>query len=143
MRGRVADERGAATVELVLVVPILMIMLGLMMAGGRIWFAKGRLTDAAEAGARAASLARTSTAAVSDGRSAVHQAMQTSGLRCAGSSVVVDVSGFGVPAGTPATVRSTVGCRVPLADIMLPGLPGSLWISRSGASALDTYRGRS
>ena len=41
------NERGAVTVELVVIVPALIIMLGLLIAGGRIWFAKSTVAQAA------------------------------------------------------------------------------------------------
>ena len=56
---------------------------------------------------------------------------------------MLDVGAFGVPAGTPATVRSTVTCRVPFADLAIPGMPGSITVRSAGGAALDTYRARS
>jgi Flp pilus assembly protein TadG len=137
------NERGAVTLELVLVVPGLVIMLGLMIAGGRLWFAKSTVTDAAQAAARAASLARTAGQATADGRSAGAAALDTRGLRCSGQSISVETSAFRVPAGTPAAVHATITCRVPFGDVLLPGMPGSITVTRTGSSALDTYRGRS
>jgi Flp pilus assembly protein TadG len=143
MIGSTRDERGAATVELVIVVPALVVMLGLMVAGGRLWFAKSYLTDAAQSGARAASLARTAQEAVADGRSAARQAMATAGLRCAASTVSIDAGAFAAPVGVPATVGSTLTCRIAFSDVLLPGMPGTVSITRSGSAALDTYRARS
>src|SRR4051794_39936447 len=116
------DERGAVTVELVLAVPALVIMLGLLVAGGRLWFAKSTVTHAAEAAARAASLARTAGQAAAAGRSAGHQSLSTAGLNCAARSVSIRTGGFGVPVGTPAAVQATIICRVPFGDILLPGM---------------------
>jgi hypothetical protein len=56
--------------------------------------------------------------------------------------VEVNTAAFGVPVGTPATVTATVGCRVAFADLLLPGLRGSIDLQATGASALDTYRSR-
>lgn len=137
------DERGAASLELVLVVPALVLMLGLMIAGGRLWFAQSAVTDAAAASARAASLARTADRAAADGRTAARSSLATGGVVCASESITIDTSAFAVPPGVPATVRSTLTCRVPFGDILLPGLPGSVLITKTGAAALDTYRGRS
>ena len=58
-------------------------------------------------------------------------------------SVSVDTSAFGVPVGTPATVTASITCRVPFADLSLPGMPGSITVRSTGAAALDTYRARS
>ena len=63
-------ERGSVTVELTLVVPALVLVLGLLVAGGRLWFARATVVEAAQSAARAASLARTAGAAGADGRAA-------------------------------------------------------------------------
>lgn len=135
-------ERGSVTVELTLLVPALLIMLGLLMAGGRLWFARSAVVDAAQTAARAASLARTPGEAGVVGRSAGLRSMSTAGLRCSSSSVSVSTAGFQVPVGTPATVTSTVGCRVAFSDLYLPVVPGSIQLTGEGAAALDTYRSR-
>ena len=137
------SDRGSAAVELVLVVPALVLVLGLLIAGGRLWFARATVVEASESAARAASLARTAGDARGAGQRAGHRVLDTDGLRCAGLSVTVDVGAFGVPVGTPATVRSTVTCRVPFADLTLPGMPGSILVRSDGGAALDTYRARS
>lgn len=136
------SERGAAAVELAIIVPGLMIMLALMMAGGRVWFARASVTDAAFAAARTASISRTAGQAAQDGAAAARQSLATSGFGCAGSTVSVDTSGFTTPVGQPATVTSRVACTVTFSDLLLPGMPGSLELSGRAASALDTYRER-
>lgn len=135
-------ERGSATVELVLVVPALVLVLGLLVAGGRLWFARATVAEAAQAAARAASLTRTAGEAGQAGRDAANQSMATGGLTCADQSAQVDTGAFGIEVGTPATVTATVQCRVPFADIVLPGMPGSIALSSTGRAALDTYRAR-
>lgn len=139
---RSRQDRGTAAVELTLAVPALMIMLALMVAGGRLWFARASVSEAAYAAARAAALARTSTEAGSDGPLAAARALDTAGLHCSPRAVEVDTSGFLVAVGDPATVRATVTCSVPFADLVLPGMPGSITLRAEGSAALDTYRGR-
>jgi Flp pilus assembly protein TadG len=137
------DQRGAASVELVILVPALMIMLGLLVAGGRLWFARAAVVEASESTARAASLARSAGEARAAGHRAADRVLATEGLRCGGDSVSVDTSAFGIPVGTPATLTATVTCRVPFADLSIPGMPGSITVRSVGAAALDTYRARS
>ncbi len=137
------DERGAASVELVILVPVLVLMLGVLVAGGRLWFARATVVEASQSAARAASLARSSGEAGDAGRRAASRVLATDGLRCAGDAVAVDTGAFGVPVGTPATVTAAVTCRVPFADLSLPGMPGSITVRSTGAAALDTYRARS
>jgi Flp pilus assembly protein TadG len=141
MTGPGAD-RGSVTVELTLVVPALVLVLGLLVAGGRLWFARATVVEAAHSAARAASLARSAPAAGADGREAGRASLSTAGLACADASVQVETVAFAVPVGTPATVRSSIACTVPLGDVVLPGLPGSIRLTGEGAAALDTYRSR-
>ena len=137
------EERGlAAAVEFTLLVPALVLMLGLMIAGGRVWFARTTVVEAAQTGARAASLARTPSAADRDGREAARQSLSTGGLDCASTSVRIDTSGFGIAVGTPASVAAEVACVVSFDDILLPGTPGTIRLSGQRSSALDTYRSR-
>jgi Flp pilus assembly protein TadG len=137
------NERGAAAVEITLLVPVLVIFLGLLIAGGRLWFARTAVIEAAHTSARAASLARTATQATADGQSAATASLSTAGLVCVDRSVVIGTAAYRVPVGTPATVTSTISCGVLFSDILLPGMPGSIALSGQGAAALDTYRGRS
>lgn len=135
-------DRGAVAVELALVVPALVLVLGLLVAGGRLWFARTTVVEAAQSAARAASLARSAEGAGAEGRAAGQASLGTAGLVCSATSVQVETAAFAVPVGTPATIRSTVGCTVSLGDIVLPGLPGAIRLTGQGAAALDTYRSR-
>jgi Flp pilus assembly protein TadG len=138
----VRNQRGAAAVELTLLLPALLLMLGLLIAGGRLWFARTTVNEAAQAAARAASLARSTYAATAAGREAGAQSLETAGLRCRSTSISINAAAFGVPAGTPSTVTSTITCNVDFSDVMLPGWPGSMELTGSGSAALDTYRSR-
>lgn len=135
-------ERGSASVELVIVVPALVLTLGLLVGGGRLWFARATVAEAAQTSARSASLARSAEQATVDGPAAGRASLSTAGLTCADASVSIDTAAFAVPVGSPATVTSSVVCRVPFGDILLPGMPGSIVITADGSSALDTYRSR-
>ena len=141
-RRRATNERGAATVEITLLVPALVIFLGLLIAGGRLWFARTAVMEAAHTSARAASLARTAAQASADGQSAAAASLSTAGLVCMDRSVVIGAAAFSVPVGTPATVTARISCRVPFSDVVLPGMPGSIPLVGHGDSALDIYRGR-
>jgi Flp pilus assembly protein TadG len=136
------NQRGAAAVELTLLVPALLLMLGLLVAGGRLWFARTTVNEAAQTAARAASLARSTYAATTAGREAGAQSLETAGLRCRSTLVLINTAAFGMPAGTRSTVTSTITCNVDFSDVMLPGWPGSLELTGRGSAALDTYRSR-
>ena len=137
-----ANCRGSATVELVLIAPALLALLALTVLAGRIVLAGGTVEQVAAAGARAASLARTPAAAVTAADTAVRQTLAEQRLQCAAVTVTVDTSGFGVPLGQPATVAVEVSCQVQLADLTVPGLPGTRTLSDRAVSPLDRYRGR-
>jgi Flp pilus assembly protein TadG len=136
------NQRGAATVELTLLVPALLLVVGLLVAGGRLWFARTTVNEAAQTAARAASIARSASAAVTAAREAGSQSLVTAGLRCRSTSVSINSAAFHVPAGTPSTIDSTVICTVDFSDIVLPGWPGSVQLTGRGSAALDTYRSR-
>ena len=55
---------------------------------------------------------------------------------------ILATGGFHGDVGRSAVVTATVRCSLPLADLMLPGLPGSLLVEASAVSALDRYRAR-
>ena len=141
-RNSTEDQRGAAALELTLLVPALLLVLGLLVAGGRLWFARTTVNEAAQTAARAASLARSSTTAIAAGREAGSRSLATAGLRCRSASVSVSTAAFSVPVGTPSTVTSTILCVLDLSGVFLPGLPGSLQLTGHGSAALDTYRSR-
>ncbi len=136
------DERGSVAVEMVIIVPGLIMILGLLLAGGRIWLSRAVANDAAYSAARAASLARTPGQAQADGVSQGYAALDERGLECRDRGVTVDTSGFAVGVGTPATITASVSCVVDFSDLLVPGLPGSMRLTGSGAAALDTYRAR-
>ena len=137
-----ASCRGSATVELVLIAPALLALLALTVLAGRIVLAGGTVEQVAAAGARAASLARSPAAATTAADTAVRQTLAEQRLQCAAVTVTVDTSGFGVPLGQPATVAVEVSCQVQLADLTVPGLPGTRTLSDRAVSTLDRYRGR-
>jgi len=136
------DERGSAVIELTLLVPALAVMLGLLVGGGRLWFARTTIQEAAQTAARSASLARSADQAASEGTAAAKSSLATGGLVCVNPAVSIGTQAFSVPVGSPATVTSSVSCSVLFGDVFLPGMPGTITLSGSGTSALDTYRSR-
>lgn len=139
---RSGRERGSATVEMSLVAPALLALFALTVLAGRIVLAGGTIEQVAAAGARAASLARSPAEAATAAQGGVRRALDEQHLQCQSITVAVDTSGFAVPLGQPASVRVDVFCRVRLADLTLPGLPGSRTLTDHAVSPLDPYRGR-
>lgn len=132
----------APATELVIIFPALILLLGVIVAGGRIWFVRSAVTEAAYSGARAASIERTVQQAKSAGRSATDRELGMRGVDCGRGRVDLDLTGFGAPVGTPASVNETVRCRIALRDVLVPGLPGTMEITGRGSSPIDSYRER-
>lgn len=136
-----ADE-GNAALELVILAPILLALLSLVIAAGRTTVAQGAVDAAARDAARQASITLTPADAQTAGVVSARAALRQDGLDCS-PTVVIDTSQFTlVPVGQPAAVTATVSCAVPLANLALPGLPGTARLSASFTSPLDTYRSR-
>lgn len=135
-------QRGSAAVEVAVAAPLLMLIVLVVVAGGRLELARGAVQQAAADAARSASIARTASEATSTATSAAGATLANQGLRCQPGRVTVDTAGFATAVGTPAQVAATVSCTVPLADLGLPGLPGSRVVSATVTSPLDTHRGR-
>lgn len=134
-----SDERGAAATEWALLAPVVVLLLGVLVAGGRLAWARSTVTDAAHAGARAASLQRDGYSADARGREV---ATGNVAEECADPVVRVDTTAFQLPAGQPGRVTVSVTCRVGLSDLLVPGLPGSVVVESTGVAVLDSYRGR-
>jgi hypothetical protein len=120
---------------------VLLGLLGLVIAAGRTTIAQGSVDAAARDAARQASISLTPAAAQAAGQASAQAALQHDGLDCA-PVVVIDTSQFRTAPGEPATVSATVSCTVSLANLALPGLPGTAHLRASFTSPLDTYRAR-
>jgi Flp pilus assembly protein TadG len=140
--GRPSRERGNAALELVILAPVLLFLLGLVIAAGRTSIAQGSVDAAARDAARQASIARTPGAAQAAALASARQALGRNAIHCA-PIVKVDTSQFSShPAGQPAQVTATVICQVSLSDLLVPGMPGSKTLRYTFASPIDPYRGR-
>lgn len=135
-------ERGSVSLELVILAPGLLLVIGLLIYGGRLELAKQSIQSAASQAAREASIARTQPQANSTAAATATRSLAEQGLDCITSSVSVDTSGFASPAGTPATITAEVTCVLQLSDLSVPGLPGSKTVTATADSPLDTYRER-
>lgn len=134
-------ERGSGGVQLAVLAPAIALMLGLLVFVGRYVTAVGVVNNAASMAARAASLERTSTAATLKAREVAQTFLFDEGITCLSTSVSVDASQFARPVGQTATTTVEVSCDADFADLV-PGAPGSLTLTGSASSALDTYRER-
>jgi Flp pilus assembly protein TadG len=136
------DDRGAVTLEFVVVAPALLALLGLLVMAGRVAIASNSVESAADEAARSASISRTASGARAEAEDGARRSLAEQGLQCSSVEVDVDTAGFAVPVGLPAQVHATVTCVVRLSDLALPGFPGSRTVTATAVSPLDTYRER-
>ncbi len=135
-------DAGSATLELVIWAPVLLLIAAVVVLAGRVAQATQTVEVAAAEAARAASAAPSQVAARSRAAAAAGATLASAGLRCTSTTVDVDTSQWSRPAGTAARVSATIGCRLGLADLSVPGVPGHKAISATASSALDRYRAR-
>jgi Flp pilus assembly protein TadG len=136
------DDRGSSTLELAIWGPVLLIIIGLLIVGGRIALAGNAVQSAAFAAAREATIARDSSQAQSNGEAGANFSLNSNGINCISRSVSVDTSAFNQPLGTAGNVTATLTCTVNLSDAAVPGLPGAVNITRTATSPVDPYRQR-
>ncbi|WP_407343400.1 TadE/TadG family type IV pilus assembly protein [Pengzhenrongella phosphoraccumulans] len=136
------DDRGSAAIEAAILVPTFTLFLGLLIFAGRTAIAHQGLDAVATDAARSASIARTASQAQAAAEEAVAYSLANNNLRCASSSLELDVSGLSAPIGTPAMVTATVTCTLNLADLSVPGVPGSQTITATMVSPADAWRSR-
>ena len=135
-------ERGSAAIETAIGVPAFLLFIALVVGAGRVAIARQAVGAAAGEGARSASIARTRASADHDAAAAAISTLANQRLQCVTTQVVVDTSGFATPVGDAASVSVTVTCIVNLRDIAVPVMPGTVPITVTMTSPLDTYRGR-
>lgn len=142
-RARPDQQAGNAVLELVVLAPVLLVLLSLLIAAGRTSVASGSVQAAARDAARQASIARSPAAASTAAMVSAAAELAAQHLHCRPAPVVAaHLQGFSVPPGLPASVSVTVSCRVPLADLVLAGTPGSSTLTATFSSPLDPFRGR-
>ena len=137
-----ARERGAVSVELALLAPALLLLLSFAVVAGRTQVAEGAVQEAARTAAREASLARNAATAAAVAGAQAERTLADQDLRCEDTTVHVDTAGFQAPLGQPGDVTVSITCVVGMADLLAPGLPGSVTVEASFISPVDAYRER-
>jgi len=130
------DEKGSLTVELVVLTPVLLLVVLVVVAFGRVAEARQQVVEAARAGAELASVQPDGAAAEQEAELDATVGTSDHALTCATETVTTDISHFR-PRGH---VTVTVTCRVPLADLSVTGLPGSTTVQATSTAPIDPYR---
>jgi hypothetical protein len=136
-------ERGNAALELVILAPVIVLLIGMVVAAGRTTIAQGSVDAAARDAARQASIARSPADALTAAEDSAGAELSGESLNC---RPIIEMPGldraFAIPVGEPASVTAVVSCTVSLSDLLVPGLPGSKLLTGKFTSPLDPFRGR-
>jgi len=108
----------------------------LVVFAGRLSTSRNEVLAAARAGARAASQERDPGVAYDRAVSVARGMLSEGSSPCESADVTPDTSGW-APGGI---VRVTVTCHVRRGDLGLIGLGGTMAVTESAVSVLDTYR---
>ncbi|MGQ4519108.1 TadE family protein [Dermabacteraceae bacterium CCM 9520] len=136
-----ALERGSASLETVLITPILIVFLALVIAGGSLALGKQAVTTAAYASARSASLASSPAQARSQAIAAFNASLKSSGRSCSNTKININTAGFSRAIGQKAQVEVTITCTISYTQLTkIPGLPASKTITETVTSPLDPYK---
>jgi Flp pilus assembly protein TadG len=138
---RSRGERGSLSLELAVLAPAILLILALVIAGGRIALASQAVAQAAAQAARDASLHASPAAAATAARSRADSVLAGQGLGCAPRSVTVNAAAVGGSPGTPGAVTTRVECTVRWTDLGIPG-PGWRTLSATGSAPVDTWTAR-
>lgn len=129
-------ERGASSLELVIVAPLLIMFLLLVVGLGRMALARQQVNAAAYDAARAASLERVVPAAAGQGQEAARRALDQRGMSCTSLSVDVDTGDY----RSNGQVTAKVTCVAKLSDLALSGLPGSRTYTATATVPIEQWR---
>lgn len=129
-------EAGFASLELVVLTPVLLLMLLLVVGVGRLTHGRQIANQAAAAAARAAALDADPAQAQQDGQQQAHQILSQAGISCHSFTATVDTSDF--TAGGQVSVQ--VVCVTSLSDLGLVGFPGAKTLTASASAPLEQLR---
>jgi Flp pilus assembly protein TadG len=139
-RGERGGDRGVVTTEMVLVMPVLICLLFLVIAAGRLTDAKSDVVGAASDAARVASLQDNAGDARTQAQAAATDTVSGENLNCRGGP---EVALTFLPDGRferGATVHVEVTCTVDTRDLTYIGLPVSVTLVEEAWEPIDEHR---
>lgn len=136
IRGEASGQEGLMALELAIATPVIIVLLLLVVAFGRVTHGRQLVDDAAAVAGRAASLTTTPAQAEQEARAAVVATLTHAGLSCQSTDVDVDTRAF--IAGGQVIV--TVHCTSRLSNLALTGVPGQVSLTATSHTPLETYR---
>jgi Flp pilus assembly protein TadG len=129
------SERGSLSLELTLLVPVLLVLMGFIAGAATLGAARSDVDDAAWEAARAASLTRSGIDAEPAAQQAVERRLAGERWSCTNRSVAVDLSRF--QPGGAVTVVVSCGVRLSGAGLFLSG---AVQVRARAAEPLELYR---
>ena len=134
----IREERGLATVELVLLTPLALVVLAFLVIAGRLATVTSDVAAASRDAARAASLEQTHSDAVAAAKETAAASLAAQEVTCRNLTVTASEAAAFVAGGD---VTVAVSCDVHLADVALPGIPGTRTVAASSTEVIDRFRG--
>ena len=135
------QDRGSIAIEAAILVPAILLFLLLVIAAGRAQTAQGAVDAAVRDAARSASLMRTEAGAEQAAGDTVAATLDQEGVNCQDENL--DVRYAAGTQGQAGSVQVTLLCHIPVGDLAVPGLPGTVSRHSSFTSVLDLYRASS
>lgn len=133
-------ECGSQAVEFTILAPVLLLVIGVLIVGGRIALAGNALESAAVSAAREATLAGAGEAARERAAVAAREWMERAGHPCAALSAVVTEQA--AQGHSPALTHVTISCSLDMGDLALPGLERARQLEASATSPADAFKER-
>jgi Flp pilus assembly protein TadG len=122
--------------ELAILIPVVIAMLLVVAALGRVTHGRQLVDDAAAAGSRAAALSTSPGQAEQRARASITEALAQAGVSCQNPRIDVDTTAF-TPGGQVAVVLT---CTSDLSQMGLIGLPGQMSLTATARTPIETYR---
>lgn len=135
-------SRGTVSIEAALLIPVFVLVAAMSTAGWRVWWASSQVQSAAQSGARVAAQSVTVDQAHQRVVQVVTADLTTASLHCQGMDIREDLSAVALPPGVAGQVWVRVSCTVGLADLLVPGLPGTISVTGAATESVDLFRSR-
>ena len=140
---RAGHDTGNAAIELVFLAVVLVLLIGMVIAFGRVSLAQSAIAAAARDAARQASISQSPTGAQAAGKDSALAALRGDHLDCVSQPVVdVNTSQFSKPLGQEAEVSATVSCAIRIFGLGLPGVLAARTIRATFSSPLNPFEAR-
>jgi Flp pilus assembly protein TadG len=130
-------ERGMAIVEYLMLFPLLILVVELIVVGGRVAATHADVQSAAREAARQASISRGPGSAAGVIDPTADASLQNKGVRCQSHDAAFGPGTNFVPGGA---VSVEVTCVVSLSDIDLLKAPGTVTVKRTASEPIEKYR---